>query len=61
MKMGQTECSETPAYKIQMPGNYPKKEYKYFPNFPSPFNNSRTIVILKKDICHKNNLPESNL
>jgi hypothetical protein len=23
MKMEQTECSETSAYKIQMPGNYP--------------------------------------
>ena len=27
MKMGQTECSETSAYKIQMPVNYPKKAY----------------------------------
>jgi hypothetical protein len=27
MKMEQTECSETSAYKIQMPGNYPKKIY----------------------------------
>jgi len=25
MKMGQTECSETSAYKIQMPGNYPEE------------------------------------
>ena len=24
MKMEQTECSETSAYKIQTPGNYPK-------------------------------------
>jgi hypothetical protein len=25
MKMEQTECSETSAYKIQMPGNYPEE------------------------------------
>jgi hypothetical protein len=25
MKMEQTECSETAAYKIQMPGNYPEE------------------------------------
>ena len=24
-KMGQTECSEMSAYKIQMPGNYPEE------------------------------------
>jgi hypothetical protein len=24
MKMEQTQCSETSAYKIQMPGNYPE-------------------------------------
>jgi hypothetical protein len=26
MKMEQTECSETSAYKIQMPGNYPEEK-----------------------------------
>jgi hypothetical protein len=25
MKMEETECSETSAYKIQTPGNYPKE------------------------------------
>ena len=25
MKMEQTECSETSAYKIQAPGNYPEE------------------------------------
>jgi len=31
MKMEQTECSETSAYKIQTPGNYPEEniENKY--------------------------------
>jgi hypothetical protein len=28
MKMEQTERSETLAYKIQTPGNYPEKAYK---------------------------------
>jgi hypothetical protein len=27
MKMKQIECSETSAYKIQTPGNYPDKTY----------------------------------
>ena len=26
MKMEQTECSETTAYKIQAPGNYPEEK-----------------------------------
>jgi len=25
MKMEETECSETSAYKIQIPGNYPEE------------------------------------
>jgi len=25
MKMEETECSKTSAYKIQMPGNYPEE------------------------------------
>ena len=29
MKMEQTECSETLAYKIQMPGNYPEESLLY--------------------------------
>ena len=28
MKMEQTECSETLAYKIQKPGNYPEESIK---------------------------------
>jgi len=27
MIMEQTVCSETPAYKLQEPGNYPKKKH----------------------------------
>jgi len=29
MKMEQTECSETSAYKIQMPGNYPQESIQH--------------------------------
>ena len=29
IKMEQTECSETCAYKIQMPGNYPEEKVKH--------------------------------
>ena len=29
MKMEQTECSETSAYKIQTPGNYPEEIIQY--------------------------------
>jgi len=28
MEMEQTECSETSAYKLQTPGNYPKESIK---------------------------------
>jgi len=30
MKMEQTECSETLAYKIQTPGNYPEESIQQF-------------------------------
>jgi hypothetical protein len=29
MKMEQTECSETSAYKIQTPGNYPEENTQH--------------------------------
>jgi len=29
MKMEQTECSETSAYKIQTPGNYPEESVQH--------------------------------
>jgi len=29
MKMEQTECSETSAYKLQTPGNYPKESMQH--------------------------------
>jgi len=30
MKIGQTERSETPAYKIQRPGNYPEESVELY-------------------------------
>jgi len=32
MKMEQTECSETSAYKIQTPGNHPKESIQQYKN-----------------------------
>jgi hypothetical protein len=42
MKMEQTECSETLAYKLQTPGNYPEESIqqnvsKYFQMFSYTF------------------------
>jgi hypothetical protein len=34
MKMGETECSETLAYKIQTPGNYPEYSIKQKKKLP---------------------------
>ena len=34
MKMEQTECSETSAYKIQTPGNYPKESIQHLGVIP---------------------------
>jgi len=33
MKMEQTECSETLAYKIQTPGNYPEENIQQTDNY----------------------------
>jgi hypothetical protein len=53
--MEQTECSETSAYKIQTPGNYPEETYNkkitVFPNTDKSYQQndfflaSRTILI----------------
>jgi hypothetical protein len=56
MKMEQTECSETPAYKIQTPGNYPKEIIQHSEHGESL--KSRTIhctlkfIILEKVLMH---------
>jgi len=38
MKMEQTECSETSAYKIQTPGNYPEESVQHRALIPILFN-----------------------
>jgi hypothetical protein len=41
MKMEQTECSETSAYKIQTPGNYPEKKTYNIHNTAKIWNQER--------------------
>jgi len=38
MKMEQTQCSETSAYKIQTPGNYPEESIQHAFNFYKAIN-----------------------
>jgi hypothetical protein len=51
MKMEQTECSETSAYKIQKPGNYPEGSIQHSEHGESL--KSRRIVYLL--VIEKNN------
>jgi hypothetical protein len=44
MKMEQTECSETSAYKIQTPGNYPEESIQHLQHGESL--KSRTFHVL---------------
>ena len=46
MKMEQTECSETSAYKIQTPGNYPEENIQHTEHGESL--KSRSILILPR-------------
>jgi hypothetical protein len=39
MKMEQTECSETSAHKIQMPGNYPEENIQHYSRIIAKSNN----------------------
>jgi len=45
MKMEQRECSETSAYKIQTPGNYPEESIQHSEHGESL--KSRIVIILK--------------
>jgi len=45
MKMEKTECSETPAYKIRTPGNYPEENIQHTEHGESL--KSRSIFSLK--------------
>jgi hypothetical protein len=44
MKMEQRDCSETPAYKIQTPGNYPEGNYNKISHVRSSRPQSKSIV-----------------
>jgi len=46
MKLEQTECSETLAYKIQMPGNYPQVniQHQYYLKRRLSVQNKRELV-----------------
>jgi hypothetical protein len=47
MKMEQTECSETSAYKIQTPRNYPEESIKYL----NVFTVTVSLYILTNSAC----------
>ena len=49
MKMEQIECSETAAYKIQMPGNYAEESVQQ-PRIISP-NSMNRLVLLMQSQC----------
>jgi hypothetical protein len=49
MKMEETECSETSAYKIQTPGNYPEESIQHSEHGESL--KSRNIIVLANDYC----------
>jgi rhodanese-related sulfurtransferase len=51
MKMEQTECSETLAYKIQTPGNYPEESIQHSEHGKSlkSRKNKKIIVYIQKE------------
>jgi len=51
MKMEQTECSETSAYKIQMPGNYPKESIQHSEHDESLKSRSKSIPAVYCSCC----------
>jgi len=48
MKMEESECSETLAYKIQTPGNYPEESIQYLSlnNFINDGRNTRLFITI---------------
>jgi hypothetical protein len=62
MKMEQTECSETSAYKIQTPGNYPEENIhsysSYLPAYEDVTECSETSAY---KIQTPGNYPEENV
>jgi hypothetical protein len=47
-----TECSETSAYKIQTPGNYPEENIKHTEHIESL--KSRMVIISSYMLCRRN-------
>jgi hypothetical protein len=55
MKMEQTECSETLAYKIQTPGNYPGENIQHTEHgesFKSKVDLFGVVIFLFKAVFH---------
>jgi len=50
MKMEQTECSETSAYKLQMLGNYPKESIQVYYMFILSLHQFRSRYYCTRDI-----------
>ena len=50
MKMDQTECSETSAYKIQTPGNYPEENIQHTEHGESL--KSRIVHICQRELLY---------
>ena len=54
MKMEQTDCSETSAYKIQAPGNYPEENVQHTvrgKSLKSRIHDNFPIGALATDLC----------
>jgi len=51
MKMEQTECFETSAYKIQTPGNYPEESIQHTEHGESLKSRSKFTKIFLKNVC----------
>ena len=56
MKMEQTECSETSAYKLQTPGNYPKESIQHTERGKSLKSRIYFYVLFSTNSCSKYHL-----
>jgi len=50
MKMEQAECSETSAYKIQTPGNYPKEKTQHSEHGESLKSRIKTVSFMNLEL-----------
>jgi len=58
MKMEQTECSETSAYKIQTPGNYPEESIQHSEHYESL--KSRILIMSMCEVVYAITHSEAN-